>query len=210
MKAFKKIGAFLLAIMVSLSSFAFSAFAEENHDDHGHEAVALQDEQVVEAKCGEGDAKNVAIGATVIGDRGPGSKLGDVFWSVSDHYWCAVDGDPDTFCVLDTTHWEAYGLWITLEDSYDLSSIEIQTFGIGRSPTSKGASDQVIGRLGEFPFTVTLYDVNGSEIGSYNTKGRPDANSVINLSDISTRVHKIYIYVIYEYLLQDILQELLH
>ena len=200
MKAFKRIGAFLLALMVSLSSLTISIFAEESHDGHDHtEAIALSDTTPVAPKCGEGDVKNVALGADVIGDRGPGSTLGDVFWSVSDHYYCAVDGDPDTFCVLDTTHWKAYGLWITLEDSYVLSSLEIQTFGIGRSPTSKGASDQVIGRRGEFPFTVSLYGVNGEDLGTYNATGTPDKNTTINLGDLSSRVHKIYIYVAQEY-----------
>lgn len=200
MKTFKKIGAFLLALMVSLSSLSLSVFAEVAHEHDSKEVApsALSD-TTTDAKCGEGTKKNVALGAEVIGDRGPGTTLGEVFWSVFDHYDCAVDGDPDTFCVLDTTHWKAYGLWVTLDDSYNLSSLEIQTNGIGRAPTSKGSTDLVIDRKGEFPFTVTLYDINGNQVSSYNVSSRDKENVVINLDDVTTRVYKIYIYVAEQY-----------
>ncbi len=192
MKALKRIGALLLSMLIVLSSFAISVLAEE----HDHSAKPLADEVQTDAKCGEGTAVNVAKNATVIGDRGPGTVLGEVFWSVFDHYWCVVDGDEDTYCPVDTTHWNPYGLWINLDDSYDLSKIVIQTNGIGRSPSSKGASDQLIDRKGEFPLHVSLYNLAGTEIYSQKITATGENIEIdIANTDIDGRIHKIYLYV---------------
>lgn len=175
MKKTFKICTLLLAIALAFSLLTVLAFASDDG-----------------AKSGE---KNVAIGATVIGDRGPNTTLGDVFWSVSDHYDNAVDGDPDTVVPLDTTHWKPYGLWITLEEAHHLSRLEIQTYGIGRAETSKGSVDQFINRRGTHPIKVTLYNVYGQEIFVKDDTASSEANTVIDLSDVTERVAKIYIYI---------------
>lgn len=175
MKKTLKICTLLLAIALVVSLLAVFAFASGDDSESGE--------------------VNVALGATVIGDRGPGTTLGDVFWSVWDHYANAVDGDPDTVVPLDTTHWKPFGLWVTLEEAHFLTSLELQTYGIGRAQTSKGSLDRLINRRGSYPIKVTLYNVYGQEIFVKDDTASSDANTVIDLSDVTERVAKIYIYI---------------
>lgn len=140
-----------------------------------------------------GESKNVASEATVIGDRGPGSTLGEVFWGVSDHYRNAVDGNPETVCPIDTVHWQNYGLWLTFDEEYEFSKLVIQTHGIGRAETSQVITDTIFTRQGSFELSVTLYNAKGAQM-HYTTATAGKENIVIELEPEIGYVNQIYIY----------------
>ena len=175
MKKAIKILTFLVALVLALGAMMINVFAA--------------------GSC-EGEEVNVASKATVNGDRGPNSTLGEVFWSVSDHYRNVIDGDPKTVCPIDVVHWRPYGLWITLDDTYDLSKLVIQTSGVGRAQTSSGATNIISGRSGEgFDVHVMLYNLNGAEIYDTTVKASTE-NIVLDLEEknLQDRTYQIYIY----------------
>ena len=140
-----------------------------------------------------GEPKNIAGEADVIGDKGPGSTLGDVFWGVFDHYRNAVDGNPETVCPIDIVNWADYGLWLTFDEEYSFSKLVIQTHGIGRAETSQVTSNVIFYRHGEFELSVTMYNARGAQV-YYTTATASAENIVIDIEAEIGYVNQIYIF----------------
>jgi hypothetical protein len=157
-----------------------------------------------------GESANIALQATVTGDRGPGTVidvaedwLGEpfnkggpyVFWGVWDQYHSAIDGNPNTVCPVDTVNDSnvAYGLRVTFDGPYNLSKVVIQPYGQGRVESSHSIAAEINGRINGYNMDVYFYDGNGNEINKTTYYAEKD-NIEIDTRDYGA-ICQIYIHI---------------
>ncbi len=158
MKKAIKICMLLLVMMLSFSFIAISVSA---------------------STCEGTQEVNVALDATITGDRGPSYPIevaedwigemsdGYMFWGVWDHFHLVNDGNVNTLCPATTHNAHELGIRVTFDGPYNLSKVVIYPYGgEGRTDTSHKweVAGGAMAKENGYQMKVYFYAGDGSEI----------------------------------------------